>query len=135
MSIKPRLQTKRHGNKSIHWTHQFAVEDRVKTPYTLEESTSTVQPERPAIISALAKQGHPGVIQARMFSIDWPCTCEVVLCIIYHIQRCYYQPSASSLLKFCLYLFPLDLVGITYNWLRMWNNFLLTNQSILQNPM
>ena len=41
MTIKARLQTKGHGNQSIHWTHQFAFEDRVKTPCTLEE----VQPQ------------------------------------------------------------------------------------------
>lgn len=41
MSIKARLQTKGHGNQSIHWTHQFAVEDRVKTLHTLGE----VQPQ------------------------------------------------------------------------------------------
>lgn len=41
MTIKARLQTKGHGNQSIHWTHQFAFKDRVKTPCTLEE----VQPQ------------------------------------------------------------------------------------------
>lgn len=41
MSVKARQQRKGHGNQSIHWTHQFSVEDRVKTSYTLEE----VQPQ------------------------------------------------------------------------------------------
>ena len=45
MSIKARQQTKGHGNQSIHWTHQFAVEDRVKTPYTLEEVKPQCHPK------------------------------------------------------------------------------------------
>lgn len=45
MSIKARQQTKGHGNQSIHWAHQFAVEDRVKTPYTLEELQPQYNPK------------------------------------------------------------------------------------------
>ena len=39
------MQTKGHSNQSLHWTHQFAVEDRVKTPYFLDESQPQCNPK------------------------------------------------------------------------------------------
>ena len=39
------MQTKGHSNQSLHWTHQFAVEDRVKTPYSLDESQPQGNPK------------------------------------------------------------------------------------------
>ena len=43
--ILVRVQTKVHINRSIHWTHQFAVLDRVQEPedckrFTVQETTS-----------------------------------------------------------------------------------------------
>ena len=37
LSVKARIQTKQHSNQSIHWTHQYAVRDRVPTNGNLEE--------------------------------------------------------------------------------------------------
>ena len=39
------MQTKGHSNQSLHWTHQFAEEDRVKTPYFLDESQPQCNPK------------------------------------------------------------------------------------------
>ena len=30
--IRARIQTKDHGNQSIHWTHQYAIKDSVVNP-------------------------------------------------------------------------------------------------------
>ena len=73
------MQTKGHSNQSLHWTHQFAEEDRVKTPYFLDEwqpqcnpkdlSLSMLLPDRilgsrdGAVVRALAfHQCDPGSI-------------------------------------------------------------------------
>ena len=45
LNIKARLKTKGHANQSIHWTHQYAVEDWVQTPSTLNESQPQCNPK------------------------------------------------------------------------------------------
>ena len=43
LSVKARIQTKKHSNQSIHWTHQYAVRDRVATNANLDEKTPQCQ--------------------------------------------------------------------------------------------
>lgn len=38
--IKARVQTKQHGNRSLHWTHQYAMLEKVSDP-KLQESSPT----------------------------------------------------------------------------------------------
>ena len=42
--VYARIQTKEHNNNSIHWTHQYAVRDKVVNP-TLETSAPQVDPD------------------------------------------------------------------------------------------
>lgn len=38
LTVKARIQTKHHSNQSIHWSHQYAIQDRIPTSVTLNEA-------------------------------------------------------------------------------------------------
>lgn len=38
LEVHARIQTKEHGNKSLHWTHQFAEQARVVHPFPEKEA-------------------------------------------------------------------------------------------------
>lgn len=59
--IRARVQTKEHGNRSIHWTHQFAVLDRVQGP---EQTDRTSQ--KPVSEIQFAELLPDGNIQATL---------------------------------------------------------------------
>lgn len=49
-SVKARIQTKDHSNQSIHWTHQYAVLDRVTTKGDESKPKSAMSDLQPSVL-------------------------------------------------------------------------------------
>lgn len=49
-SVKARIQTKEHSNQSIHWTHQYAVLDRVTSKGEDSKPKSALSDLQPSVL-------------------------------------------------------------------------------------
>ena len=114
LCVKARMQTKGHSNQSLHWTHQFAVEDRVKTPCFLDESQPQCNPKDLSLSMLL-----PGKNIQASFHQECSILISRVLVTYYkpfnlfrdvvinHIPHPYMEESAkkSNIVSFKTYLF------------------------------
>ena len=107
------MQTKGHSNQSLHWTHQFAVEDRVKTPYSLDESQPQGNPKDLSLSMSLPDRNiqasfhqECSILISRVFVTYYKPFKILRDVVINHIPHPYMEESAkkSNIVSFKTYL-------------------------------
>jgi len=102
LEVRARIQTKEHGNKSLHWTHQYAELARVVNP-TAESKTAQRDVKDVQLIELLPSED---VLQS--LKKTWSILISRVLCkyigvlkdfkdvVIYHIPHEYSKEMAQK---------------------------------------
>ena len=96
LEMQARHQSKSHQNKSLHWTHSFAVKDRVKPDSILDDSKSQMDLKDLEMIRVLPSQEDQASMKFSMVTLVFRIICKYFVAykefgsaVIHHIVHKY----------------------------------------------
>ena len=76
LAVQARHQSSSHQNKSLHWTHSFAVKNRVKPDTSLVDCQAKMQVEDLQMIQILPSQEEQVAMQSCMVTLVFRVICK-----------------------------------------------------------
>ena len=76
LAVQARHQSSSHQNKSLHWTHSFAVKNRVKPDTSLVDCQPQMQHKDLQMIHILPSQEEDVAMQSRMVTLVFQVICK-----------------------------------------------------------
>jgi len=96
LEVQARHQSKSHQNKSIHWTHSFAVKNRVTPDVSLDDTKPQKEVKDLEIIQVLPSQEEQASMQSSMATLVFRVICKYLVAyeqfasaVIHHMPHAY----------------------------------------------